>query len=311
LSDARDPLKGALKRTDQSANRCNALVAALDPKHIAVFGASATPDKWGYNTAKCLIENGFTGRLTLVNPRGGSVFDRPLVDASQAEGADLAVIATPAATVPDIVGQCGTLGIGLAVVIASGFAESGHLALHHALVRRIAESGVRVIGPNCVGLASNTGRVNTTMIDLPAGHVSMITQSGGVALHVARRLDEFGAGFDVVIAFGNKVDVNVRDAVQVVASRETTSAILLYIERLDEGDVLLDMLENASRELPVVALLSGRTDAGKAATASHTGSLVGQWDRAAGLLTDAGVVVADGLNLAIAAVAGTRRRSLA
>ena len=85
----------------------------------------------------------------------------------------------------------------------------------------------------------------------------------------------------------------------------------LYIERLDEGDALLDTLEDAIRAVPVVALLSGRTDAGKAATASHTGSMVPQWERAAGLLTDAGVVVADGLNLAIAAVAGTRRRSLA
>jgi acetyltransferase len=221
------------------------------------------------------------------------------------------VIATPAATVPDIVGQCGTLGIGLAIVIASGFAESGHMALNQTLVRQIAESGVRVIGPNCVGLASNTGLVNTTMIDLPAGHVSMITQSGSVAQHVARRLDELGAGFDVLIAFGNKIDVGIRDAVGVVASRGTTSAILLYIERLDEGDALLDMLEDASRDLPIVALLSGRTNAGKAATASHTGSMVGQWERAAGLLTDAGVVVADGLNLAIAAVAGTRRRGLA
>jgi acetyltransferase len=309
LSDARDPLEGSLTRTDH--DRCDALVAALDPQHIAVFGASASPDKWGYNSVRCLIEHGFTGRLTLVNPRGGSVFDRPLVDASQAEGADLAVIATPAATVPDILGQCGKLGIGLAVVIASGFAESGHLDLHQALVRRIAESGVRVIGPNCVGLASKTGPVNTTMIDLPPGHVSMITQSGGVALHVARRLDEFGAGFDVLIAFGNKVDVDIRDAVQVVAARETTSAILLYIERLDEGDALLDTLEDASRAIPVVALLSGRTDAGRAATASHTGSMVPQWERAAGLLTDAGVVVADGLSVAIAAVAGTRRRSRA
>lgn len=285
-----------------------ALARALDAKHIAVFGASSTAGKWGYNTTRSILQAGFGGRLTLVNPRGGEVFDRPLVAAPEAAGADLAVICTPAQTVPPIISQCGDLEIPVAVVQAGGFGEVGNTALDEELRRGIAASGVRVIGPNCVGLYVGPSGVNTTtMTHFKSGHVSVITQSGGVAQQAARRLAELGTGFDVMLALGNKLDVDMSASLSVMSERETTGAIFLYLERLDEGEQLLDTLARITEYVPVVALLAGRTPAGRSAALSHTGSILGEWDRVSGLLTDAGVMVAEGLHEACAAVVGGRR----
>ncbi|MEA2623397.1 MAG: hypothetical protein QOH61_2307 [Chloroflexota bacterium] len=287
----------------------DAFARALNADHVAIFGASATPGKWGYNVVDKLLADGYEGRLTLVNPRGGTAFGRPLVDASHAKGADLAVISTPAPTVPGIIEQLAELGIGAAVVEAGGFNEVGNAELDGQLRKAISDTGVRVIGPNCVGFYSSPNKLNvTTMPGFTRGGVSFVSQSGGLAQQVARRLTELGSGFDVLMALGNKIDVGFTDSLRALGERPSTQAILLYLERLDEGEAFLDLLSELSQQVPVVALLAGRTTAGQSAARSHTGSIISRWDRVAGLLRDSGVVVEERLELAAAAVAGGVRR---
>ena len=287
------------------------IAAALEARHVAVFGASSTPGKWGYNAADRIVNGGFAGKVTLVNPRGGTVLGRPLEDYRASEGADLAVVATPAASVASVIEQCGEVGIGMAVVYAGGFRETGvesNVDREAALLDKARRSDVRIVGPNSLGLFSNTVNLNVTMVpNLPGGAVSMISQSGGVAQQAAHRLSALGSGYDVMLSLGNKLDLTLDEAIGAVSGRPSTESIFLYLERLDEGDRFLDSLALLTQEVPVVALLAGRTVAGRRATVSHTGSLMGNWERVAGLLRDSGALVVERLEDAVAAAAGARR----
>lgn len=286
-----------------------ALRDALDARHVAVFGASATPGKWGYNVAQFLLAGGYAGKLTLVNPRGGSVFGLPLVAGPEAGGADLAVICTPGAAVPSVLRQCGDLRIPTAIVQSGGFAESGDRALADELQASATDSGVRVIGPNCYGIYVSSNSLNVTNIDQwTPGNVSIITQSGGVAQHLARRLEQLGSGVDVLVALGNKLDIGFADGLAVLADRPSTHGILVYLERLDEGERFLERLEQAAKVLPVTVLIGGRTPEGRSATQTHTGSMINDWARVRGLVASAGANVVESLQHAAASAASSRRR---
>lgn len=280
------------------------LVRALDARHVAIFGASAKAGKWGYNAAARLLTGGYPGKITLVGLHAGEIFGQPIVDGKEASGADLAVICTPAGEVPGIIRECGERGIGVAVVVAGGFLDEGNHALDRTLRQSMADSGVRVIGPNCIGLYVGPNRLNvTTMPQLQPGTVSVVSQSGGVVQQLAVRLNQLGVGYDVVIALGNKADIGFSESIRAIRDRGTTSALLLYFERLDEGEELLDVVAQAAERMTVVALVGGKTRAGRQAAESHTGSMLSQWDRAAGLLCDAGAYAVRDLEHAAAALA--------
>lgn len=288
----------------------HSVTAALEAGHIAVFGASATPGKWGYNVAKFLLEGGYQGKVTLVNPRGGEALGLPLVNATDAAGADLAVICTPGEAVPGVLRQCAEIGIGTAIVQSGGFAEAGNATLASELRSTVQASGVRVIGPNCFGVYSSPNNLNVTNINQwAAGNVSIITQSGGVAQHVTLRLMQLGSGLDVLLALGNKVDIGFTDGLQALSRRQSTHGVLIYLERLDEGNAFLDAIESAAKLLPVTALISGRSKEGRAATMTHTGSMVSDWQRAKGLVEDAGAIVVGSLQEAAISVASSNRRA--
>jgi len=254
-----------------------------------------------------LQRSGYEGKLTLVNREGGEVLGLPRVPPEEAAGADIAVLATPAPTVPALLRQCGDLGIPIAAVIAGGFREAGNAELDRHLRTAIDETGIRVLGPNCLGIFVGSKGINTTSFDLPVGGVSVITQSGGFIQHTGIRLGQLGAGFDIGISLGNKVDVDFTDALGLVTQAGTSSALVLYLERLDEGDAFLDAVAVATAELPIIAIVAGRTDAGVRAARSHTDSLIGRWDRVTGLLEDAGVQLAKSMSEAVAAAVGGQR----
>lgn len=284
------------------------LERAFAARHIAIIGASQVPGKWGYSVAEKLLGSGYSGTLSLVNPRGGEAFGRPFIPVEDARGADLAVICTPAATVPDIVRTCGGLDIPAAVVVAGGFGELGEVDLEHGLGDAARDSGVRVIGPNGIGFFSAPAKVNVTGVpDLTMGHVSLVTQSGGIAQQVGHRLEQLQAGFDLLLSLGNKVDVDFADAVSVMEARQGTGAALLYLERFDEGERFLDSLERTARVIPVICLVAGRSDAGRLAARSHTGSMISRWNRIAGLLTECGAQIVDRLEIGVAAAIGGSR----
>lgn len=290
-----------------STPRRAALSRLLNANHIAVFGASAAREKWGHGVVAGMLKSGYDGKLTLVNPRGGEVFGLPLVGAESAAGADLAVIATPAPTTPDILRECSALEIPVAAVVAGGFRESGNARLQQELQTISAETGIRLLGPNCLGIVVGARGINTTSFDLPLGTVSAIAQSGGFVQHAGIRLAQLGAGFDVVVSLGNKVDVNFSDALTLVAEAGTSTSLVLYLERADEGDAFFDVVANVAANLPTAAIVAGKTAAGRRATRSHTDSLISNWDRVTGLLQDVGVQVVSSIPAAVAAAVGGQR----
>jgi acyl-CoA synthetase (NDP forming) len=285
----------------------SSLSKLVEARHIAVFGASSVPSKWGYGVVAGLLKSNFTGKLTLVNPKGGEVCGLPRVTAEKAAGADIAVIATPAASTPDVILQCSDLGIPVAVVVAGGFSETGNTDLTANLATVLKQTGVRLLGPNCLGVFSGRNGINTTSFELPVGTISAIAQSGGFIQHAGLRLGQLGAGFDIVLSLGNKMDVDLTDALRVVTDAGTSSSLIFYLERLDEGERFLDAIAAATSALPMVALVGGKTAAGVRAARSHTDSIIGRWDRATALLEDVGVQVVDSIPAAVSTAIGGQR----
>src|SRR5262249_43366745 len=159
------------------------------------------------------------------------------------------------ATTPELVRQCAALGIPLAIVVAGGFRESGNAKLDEALRTAVEETGIRLMGPNCLGIFIGRQGINTTSFDLPVGNVSAIAQSGGFVQHAGIRLAQLGAGFDIVFSLGNKLDLNFGDAMKLITEAGTSSSLILYLERLDEGEGFLDVLAVAAEKLRVVAIV--------------------------------------------------------
>lgn len=280
------------------------LERALNARKIAIFGASAAPEKLGHAMARDLLQSGFEGEVVLINRRGGEIAGHPIVpDPAAAADADLAVLVTPAGAAPGLIGSCGEQRIPLAVVVAGGFREAGDRRLEDELLIAARESGVRLLGPNTLGpVVPATGLALSLTVDTPIGDISMVSQSGGIPQMVGRRLTQLGTGFDAVVPLGNKLDIGFADALRVLGRRPGTRAAMLYVESSDEGDEFFAALAETAALLPVVALIGGRSEAGARATQSHTGSMLSRRDRLVGMVEDCGVYVAQSIREACAAL---------
>lgn len=287
----------------------DALARALDARKVAIFGASDTPGKMGHEVVRQLLAGGYADELALVNRRGGKVCGiQSSRDPVVATGSDVAVLAVPAEHSIELIDHCGALGIGMAVVCAGGFGESGNHARHKELVRAARKANVTIMGPNCVGFHASPRRLNlTTLPHLPRGSVSCVLQSGGVSFHVAQRLLRLRSGFDVLLNLGNKGGIDFTVALEAVAERQETASVLIYMEQFDEGDRFLRALESVSRDLPVVILVGGTSVAGSMSARSHTGAVLAPWDRAVGTLRDCGAYIATTIDEAVAAAVAGRR----
>ena len=172
------------------------------------------------------------------------------------------------------------------------------------------DQGVRLLGPNTMGpVVPATGLALGLTIDTPSGEVTFVSQSGGIPQMVGRRLKLLGAGFDAVVPLGNKIDIGFADALRVLRRRPGTKSVMLYMEGGGEGDDFFEALADTAAQLPVVALIGGRSEAGARAIQSHTGSMLSRRDRLAGMVEDCGAYVADSI-LEACAVATAGRRSL-
>jgi acetate---CoA ligase (ADP-forming) len=274
-----------------------AVGALLEPRAVAVIGASSDPTKRGHHAVRALLDDGYTGAIHPVHPRGGTLFDLR-VARSVAElppGIDLALICTPADTVAELVEACGAVGIRGAVVLALGFGEiGGEGALHEQRLRAaIRRSGVRVVGPNTSGIANPSIGLNLIGVrGLRPGGLALLAQSGNVllgALLEARRRPALG--FSCCIGAGNAIDITLAEYLAWLATDERTHAIALYAEGIGDGRAFLDAAARAvANGKPVVLLKGGRTHAGDAAAQSHTGALSGGYAVLRAALREAGVV---------------------
>ncbi len=255
------------------------LQSLFRPASLAVVGASAKPEKMGFQILKNILDAGFGGPVIPVNPKGETILGRPSVKsvAEVPAGTDLAVVIVPAPAVPATVLQLGERKVRAAIVITGGFAESGAegARLQEEVARNASQAGIRVVGPNCQGVNyPYHGLCASWPLITRRGAMAIASQSGTVGAALADWASEEKLGFSAFVSMGNRIDVDEADLVDFFASDPNTKVITLYIEGVKDARKFL-AAARACRK-PIVVLKSGRTAQGRKAAESHTRSLAGR-----------------------------------
>ena len=254
----------------------------FDPHRVAVIGASDTPTSVGYTVLRNLVGSGFRGVVYPVNPKRESVQgiqaykDIP----SLPHAPDLAVICTPAPTVPAIVRQCGEAGTRGLVIISAGFREIGieGKKLEELVLREQNKfDGMRILGPNCLGIIVPGINFNASFATATPdkGHIGFISQSGALCTSVLDWALDEGIGFSYFVSVGNMLDVSMGDLIDYFGSATETRSIILYIESISESREFMSAARAFARTKPIVAYKAGRFAESAQAAASHTGAMAG------------------------------------
>lgn len=268
----------------------------FNPKSVALIGASATPFKWGSLIPLNILKGNYHGKVFPVNPRLETVLGHkcyPSV-ADIPGPVDVALVFTPAPTVPAIVEQCGKKGIPFMVVITADFSETGPAgaALEADVIKIAQKYGMRIVGPNSMGIFSSQKELHALMPPtMPLkGPAAMVSQSGNVGVQMlAWGIDE-GVGFDKFVSSGNEGDLNSADYLAYFAHDDATRVILAYMEGIGPGLDLYPVAREAAMQKPVLLFKGGRTRAGGKAAASHSGAIAGSNRVFNAALDQAGVI---------------------
>ncbi len=250
------------------------------PKSIAVIGASDTFRKWGYLMVERPLKTGFKGAIYPINLTKREILGLPTYPTISAVPGpiDLAVITTPAAAVPGVLRDCIEKGIKGAVVISAGFAEVGEEGreIEHAMVEVARSGGIRLVGPNGMGIWSAVGQLSLCFPQAPkAGPIAFVSQSGTFGVAMAQVVSSKGYGLSKFISIGNQADLEVSDYLEYLADDEDTKVIVLYLEGLKDGRRFFTVARQVIKKKPIVVYKAGRSAAGVRATLSHTASLAG------------------------------------
>ncbi len=259
----------------------------FNPRSIAVVGASAVPGKLSRIIMESLDRSGFAGEVYPVNPKYSEVMGRRCYPdiGSIGECVDLAVFAVPASAAVRLMKEASGRVRG-AIVISGGFSETGRegRAAEEELKRAAKEGGVRVIGPNCMGIYDTVSSVDTLFVPEdrvrrpPKGSIAVLSQSGSFALTAMDELAAESIGVSRVVSYGNKIDVSEADCLEFLADDDATRAVVLYIEGINDGRRFVEAAKRCSEKKTLMALKVGRHGAGKRAASSHTGAIAGRYE---------------------------------
>jgi acetyl coenzyme A synthetase (ADP forming)-like protein len=277
----------------------------LVPSSLAVVGASRRPGTVGHETLRNVLEAGFAGPMYAVNAHTDSVLSLPTFRSiGDVPGpVELAVIAVPAAAVVEAARQCAVKGVKALVVLSAGFAESGTegAARQRELVDVCRNSGMRLVGPNCLGVLNTDPavRLNATFAPSfpPGGRVGFLSQSGALGLAVVDHAEALGLGLSSFVSNGNKADISANDLLQYWEQDDATQLIVLYLESFGNPRKFARLARRVGTRKPILAVKSGRSKAGARATGSHTGALISASDVTVdALFRQAGVIRTDTLS---------------
>lgn len=257
------------------------LTPFFQPRSVAIIGATQTPNSVGNTLMHNLDEGEFAGKIYPVNPKYDSLYDRkcyPVVT-DISEPVDLAIIITPAKTVPKVIDQCVAKGIKAGIIISAGFKELGEegLKLETEVLRRAHEGGMRLVGPNCLGIMNPLAKFNGTFaasMALP-GNIAFISQSGAMCTAVLDWSLKESIGFSAFVSIGSMADVNWGDLIDYLGSDPHTHSILIYMESIGDAKNFLSAAREVVLNKPIIVIKAGRTEAAAKAAASHTGSMAG------------------------------------
>ena len=257
------------------------LDAIFAPRSVAVIGATERPNSIGRNVLWSLLSNPFGGTVFPINPHHANVLGIKAYPSISAvpEEIELAVIATPAATVPDVISDCVAGGVRGAIVISAGFREYGERGkeLEREIVNRMQGSRLRLIGPNCIGLMNPLKGLNATWGGTIArpGSVAFISQSGALCTAILDWSLSEMVGFSAFVSVGSMLDVGWGDLIDYFGDDPRTNAIVLYMETIGDARAFISAAREVSFTKPIIVIKAGRTEAAAKAAQSHTGSLAG------------------------------------
>ncbi|MBI3031348.1 MAG: acetate--CoA ligase family protein [Candidatus Rokubacteria bacterium] len=261
------------------------LAPLFRPRSAAVLGVSRNPAKLGHRLLKNVLDYGFEGKVFPVNPSGELILGLPTVAkvADLPPDIDLALVSLPGPEVLTAVKGLAGRRVKVAVILSSGFGEvdAEGRQLQAELRAAAAGSGMRLVGPNCMGVYSHPGRLNGTYFwDLPrtAGGISVISQSGAYGGLIIRHLGSLGLGLSKFLSIGNQVDLEIADLLDDLAGDPETTLIAAFIESVRDGKRFVEAARRATERKPLVVLKGGRTEAGGRAAGSHTGALAGTFE---------------------------------
>lgn len=281
------------------------LTKLFKPDSIAVFGASERPESVGGNAFSNLLKAGFKGTIYPINPKHQSVQDQVCYPSIEALPTipDLVVIATPARTIPAIIQACGEQGVGNAVILSAGFEDKAGKKLQQKMTETAKTYGMRLIGPNCLGILRPEIGLNATFSKNQAipGNLALVSQSGAICTAVLDWAEANDVGFSQVISTGDAADIDFGEILDFLALDPNTKSILLYIEGIADARQFMSGLKAAARMKPVILLKSGRMPEGTKAAVSHTGAMVGGDDVFTAAVERAGAVRAESISQLFAA----------
>ena len=266
------------------------------PKAIAVFGASKRPESVGARVFDNLRSGGFSGPIYAINPKYKRLYHHPCYPSISAIGkhVDLAVIATPAKTVAEIIHACGEHGVRAVIIISAGFSEGDNrdTTLNRMVLEAARQYQMRILGPNCLGLIRPAVGMNATFSKNTAkpGQLALISQSGALCTAILDWAAAHDVGFSAIVSLGEAADIDFGDILDYLAQDPKTSSILLYVEGIRDARSFMSGLRIAARMKPVVVIKAGRHIEGSRAATTHTGAMVGADDVFDAALQRAGVV---------------------
>ena len=278
----------------------NSLNHFFFPTGIVLIGASLDPAKLGHILAYNLTHCGYKGSVHFVNPKGGVLFGRQIYSkiTEVPDPVDLAVLLLPAAFIPSSLKECGERGIPAAIISSGGFRETGEegVKLEEECLAIARGYGMRLIGPNCVGLIGTHQPLNTTFLPhkhFPKGEIAFISQSGAICdIAIDWALSQ-GFGLSWLVSLGNQADVSESETLDPIAADPDTHVIAMYLEGVRDGRQFVERTSQAIRQKPVVVLKVGKYSSGRRAATSHTGALVGQENAYEAAFRKAGVIRAE------------------
>ncbi|HSM36071.1 MAG TPA: acetate--CoA ligase family protein [Longimicrobiales bacterium] len=285
-----------------SPARIDSLRPLLLPGSVAVVGASRDPAAIGHRILAALVEGRFQGRVHPVNPRADSIASVPAYPSVTDIGrpVDLAVIAVPAAQVAEAVEDCARGGVKALVVVSAGFAEVGPegRARQSRLLEQARGHGMRMVGPNCLGVinADPAVRLNASFAPMPpTGRVALCSQSGALGVAVISLAHRLGLGMSTFVSIGNKADVSGNDLLEYWAADDATDVILYYLESFGDPQRFARLARRIGRRKPIVVVKAGRSVAGTRAASSHTAALMSPDAAVEAMVRQAGIIRADTL----------------
>ena len=273
----------------------------FNPESVAIVGASQNKGKVGHEILTSLINGGYKGKIYPINPKAETIEELKCYPDLESIGevCELVVIVVPAKLVPAIMKQCAKTGVKSVIIITAGFKEVGEAgkSLEKEIMQIAIQGGVRVIGPNCLGVIVPANKLNASFGgELPAaGAIGYLSQSGALLAAILDMANANGIGFSKLISIGNKADIDELDIISTLGSDPETRVIAGYLESITDGAAFVREAEQISHTKPILLMKSGGTSAGAQAASSHTGSLAGGETAYEAVFERAGIVRCDSI----------------